>query len=89
MEQIFIWNISSFMKNHFFILKVKNLFKKLVKSLFTHFGLSGPLILNSATAVADLLFKWNCYRKNRYVSRYRFGSARSKNNNRLLLMIIK
>ncbi len=30
-------------------------FSKTGKLLFTHFGLSGPLILNSATAVADLL----------------------------------
>lgn len=44
----------SFMKITFF-LNGKKQFSKLGKVLFTHFGLSGPLILNSATAVGDLL----------------------------------
>ena len=33
----------------------KNAFKKKGKLLFTHFGISGPLILNSAVKVSDLL----------------------------------
>src|SRR6185503_15041130 len=33
----------------------KKKFSKTGKLLFTHFGLSGPLILNSAGAVGDLL----------------------------------
>lgn len=44
----------SFMKITF-LLDGKKQFSKLGKVLFTHFGLSGPLILNSATAVGDLL----------------------------------
>jgi predicted Rossmann fold flavoprotein len=44
----------SFMKITFFSEGVKKFFKK-GKVLFTHFGLSGPLILNSAAEVADLL----------------------------------
>lgn len=44
----------SFMKISFF-LNGKRSFSKKGKVLFTHFGLSGPLILNSATQVADLL----------------------------------
>lgn len=44
----------SFMKITFF-LNDKKQFSKLGKVLFTHFGLSGPLILNSATQVGDLL----------------------------------
>ncbi len=44
----------SFMKINFF-LNGKRGFSKTGKVLFTHFGLSGPLILNSATQVADLL----------------------------------
>lgn len=44
----------SFMRITFF-LDGKKQFSKLGKILFTHFGLSGPLILNSATAVGDLL----------------------------------
>jgi predicted Rossmann fold flavoprotein len=44
----------SFMKISFF-LNGKRSFSKTGKVLFTHFGLSGPLILNSATQVADLL----------------------------------
>jgi hypothetical protein len=44
----------SFMKITFF-LENKKQFSKLGKVLFTHFGLSGPLILNSASKVGDLL----------------------------------
>jgi len=44
----------SFMKITFFV-DGKKAFSKLGKILFTHFGLSGPLILNSAANVADLL----------------------------------
>lgn len=44
----------SFMKITFF-LNGKKQFSKIGKVLFTHFGLSGPLILNSATQVGDLL----------------------------------
>ncbi len=52
----------SFMKITFFVdtsttlsAGRKKAFSKTGKVLFTHFGLSGPLILNSASAVADLL----------------------------------
>ncbi len=44
----------SFMKITFYVDGVKKFMKK-GKVLFTHFGLSGPLILNSAKLVADLL----------------------------------
>jgi hypothetical protein len=44
----------SFMKITF-SLNGKKSFSKTGKILFTHFGLSGPLILNSASEVADLL----------------------------------
>lgn len=44
----------SFMKITFF-LDGKKQFSKTGKILFTHFGLSGPLILNSASAVGSLL----------------------------------
>ena len=44
----------SFMRITFYVDKEKK-FKKLGKVLFTHFGLSGPLILNSAKKVDDLL----------------------------------
>ena len=44
----------SFMKITFF-LEDKKQFSKTGKVLFTHFGLSGPLILNSASKVGDLL----------------------------------
>ncbi|MFA6476090.1 MAG: NAD(P)/FAD-dependent oxidoreductase [Candidatus Paceibacterota bacterium] len=44
----------SFMKITFFVDK-KKAFSKTGKILFTHFGLSGPLIMNSARAVKDLL----------------------------------
>lgn len=44
----------SFMKITFY-LEGKKQFSKTGKVLFTHFGLSGPLILNSANAVAGLL----------------------------------
>jgi predicted Rossmann fold flavoprotein len=44
----------SFMKITFFM-EDKKQFSKTGKVLFTHFGLSGPLILNSASQVADLL----------------------------------
>ncbi len=44
----------SFMKINFF-LEGKRQFSKTGKILFTHFGLSGPLILNSASKVSDLL----------------------------------
>ena len=44
----------SFMKITFF-LGDKKQFSKVGKILFTHFGLSGPLILNSASQVNDLL----------------------------------
>lgn len=43
----------SFMKITFFV-EGEKAFSKTGKVLFTHFGLSGPLILNSAHAVADL-----------------------------------
>ncbi len=55
----------SFMKITFFIggddenVKRKKAFAKKGKVLFTHFGLSGPLILNSAGLVADLLHSGN------------------------------
>jgi len=42
------------MKITFFVDEVKS-FSKKGRILFTHFGLSGPLILNSAKAVGDLL----------------------------------
>ena len=45
----------SFMKITFF-LEGKKQFSKTGKVLFTHFGLSGPLILNSAAQVGDLLY---------------------------------
>ena len=44
----------SFMKITFF-LEGKKQFSKTGKILFTHFGLSGPLILNSASKVSELL----------------------------------
>ena len=44
----------SFMKITFYI-DDKKAFSKTGKVLFTHFGLSGPLILNSASKVGDLL----------------------------------
>jgi len=44
----------SFMKITFFV-DGKKAFSKTGKLLFTHFGLSGPLILNCAGAVSDLL----------------------------------
>lgn len=44
----------SFMKITFFVDGVKK-FQKKGKILFTHFGLSGPLILNVSSKVADLL----------------------------------
>jgi len=44
----------SFMKIHF-LLNYQRKFSKTGKILFTHFGLSGPLILNSAREVAKLL----------------------------------
>jgi len=44
----------SFMKITFYLDGVKK-FSKTGKVLFTHFGLSGPLILNSSTQVAELL----------------------------------
>lgn len=44
----------SFMKIAFFV-DGKRAFSKTGKILFTHFGLSGPLILNSAHKVGDLL----------------------------------
>ncbi|HAE36510.1 MAG: HI0933 family protein [Candidatus Nomurabacteria bacterium GW2011_GWF2_35_66] len=44
----------SFMKITFF-LEGKKQFSKTGKILFTHFGLSGPLILNSSRKVSDLL----------------------------------
>ena len=44
----------SFMKITFFV-EGKKVFSKVGKILFTHFGLSGPLILNSAHLVGDLL----------------------------------
>ncbi len=46
----------SFMKITFFVDGIKQ-FSKTGKILFTHFGLSGPLILNSAKNVGDLLHK--------------------------------
>lgn len=45
----------SFMKITFFV-EGKKVFSKTGKILFTHFGLSGPLILNLATKVSDLLY---------------------------------
>ncbi len=44
----------SFMKITFYVDEKKQ-FSKTGKILFTHFGLSGPLILNAARAVGDLL----------------------------------
>ena len=44
----------SFMKITFFV-DEKKAFSKTGKILFTHFGISGPLILNSASQVSDLL----------------------------------
>jgi len=44
----------SFMKISFYV-EGKRKFYKIGKVLFTHFGLSGPLILNAAKAVGDLL----------------------------------
>jgi predicted Rossmann fold flavoprotein len=46
----------SFMKITFF-LNNKKQFSKTGKILFTHFGLSGPLILNSAKSIKELLDK--------------------------------
>lgn len=46
----------SFMKITFFAEGVRQ-FSLIGKVLFTHFGLSGPLILNSAQKVGDLLYK--------------------------------
>lgn len=45
----------SFMKITFFV-EGKKAFAEVGKVLFTHFGLSGPLILNCAHRVADLLY---------------------------------
>ena len=45
----------SFMKITFYLDGVKK-FNKKGKILFTHFGLSGPLILNSSSLVADMLY---------------------------------
>ncbi len=45
----------SFMKITFYVDGIKK-FSKTGKLLFTHFGLSGPLILNSAKTVSDLLY---------------------------------
>jgi predicted Rossmann fold flavoprotein len=45
----------SFMKITFFV-EGKKAFALKGKVLFTHFGLSGPLILNAASKVADLLY---------------------------------
>jgi predicted Rossmann fold flavoprotein len=45
----------TFMKITFFV-DGKKSFSKTGKVLFTHFGLSGPLILNSSSKVADLLY---------------------------------
>lgn len=57
-DDTWVKNISgttlSFMKITFFADGVKS-FSKTGKILFTHFGLSSPLILNSAKQVADLL----------------------------------
>jgi len=57
-KEKYIKNLSgislTFMKITFYIDKVKKFVKK-GKILFTHFGLSGPLILNSASAVSELL----------------------------------
>jgi predicted Rossmann fold flavoprotein len=56
----------SFMKITFFV-DGKKAFSETGKILFTHFGLSGPLILNSAKRVDDLLYagevtaKIDCY----------------------------
>jgi len=56
----------SFMKITFFC-RGKKAFSETGKILFTHFGLSGPLVLNSASKVADLLHagevtaKIDCY----------------------------
>ena len=59
-SDFWIKNISgttlSFMKITFFCNKIKS-FSKTGKILFTHFGLSSPLILNSSKQVADLLKK--------------------------------
>lgn len=44
----------SFMKINFYLNEVKK-FSKTGKVLFTHFGLSGPLILNSAKKIKELL----------------------------------
>lgn len=50
----------SFMKITFFVDgpdgQAKKAFAKTGKVLFTHFGLSGPLILNSSSQVSDLLY---------------------------------
>ena len=48
----------SFMKISFYA-NDKKQFSKTGKILFTHFGLSGPLILNSSSKVADLLQEGN------------------------------
>ncbi len=48
----------SFMKISFYV-EGKKKFSKTGKVLFTHFGLSGPLILNSAVQVGDLLQEGN------------------------------
>lgn len=45
----------TFMKITFFV-DGKKAFSKTGKILFTHFGLSGPLILNSSSLVSDLLY---------------------------------
>ncbi len=45
----------SFMKITFYV-DGKKVFKETGKILFTHFGLSGPLILNSASKVSDMLY---------------------------------
>lgn len=52
----------SFMKITFF-LEDKKQFSKTGKILFTHFGLSGPLILNLSSKVADLLQSGNVIAK--------------------------
>jgi predicted Rossmann fold flavoprotein len=46
----------SFMKINFYQ-NGKKQFSKLGKILFTHFGLSGPLILNQSKAIGDLLYE--------------------------------
>lgn len=85
----------SFMKITFFCENVRA-FSKKGKVLFTHFGLSGPLILNSAKLVADLLQEGavtatiDCYPDTNHGSlEAKLIAIFDKNKNKILKNIMK